>query len=78
RYYAIVGSTFLGVVCAVFGEWAWAGAAWAASAVLIGSFAWQRLRDTSRAPRHVAEMIVTSAAIPFLSIYWRVRGAFHF
>lgn len=78
RYYAIVGSTFLGLGCAVFGAWAWAGAAWAASMVLIGSFAWQRLRDTSREPRHVAEMIVTSAAIPFLSIYWRVRGAFHF
>ncbi len=34
-----------------------------------------RLRGTSRAPRHVAEMAVTSALIPPLSVYWRLRGA---
>jgi hypothetical protein len=26
----------------------------------------------------VVEMIVTSVAIPFLSVYWRLRGAIHF
>ncbi len=35
----------------------------------------QRMRGRSRAWRHVAEMAVTSALIPFLSIYWRLRGA---
>lgn len=45
---------------------------------LVGSLAWRRLRKTSRAPAHVAEMIVTSVAIPFLSVYWRLRGALHF
>jgi glycosyltransferase involved in cell wall biosynthesis len=34
-----------------------------------------RLRGTSRAPRHVAEMVVTSALIPPLAVYWRLRGA---
>ena len=29
-------------------------------------------------PAHVAEMIVTSIAIPPVSLYWRVRGALHF
>ena len=38
----------------------------------------RRLRRTSRAPAHVVEMIVTSALIPFLSVYWRLRGALHF
>jgi len=27
---------------------------------------------------HVIEMIATSVAIPYLSIYWRLRGAIHF
>jgi len=48
------------------------GAAWAA---LTGWFCARRLRETSPAPGHVAEMVVTSLAIPFLSIYWRLRGA---
>jgi GT2 family glycosyltransferase len=34
-----------------------------------------RMRGRSRAWRHIAEMAVTSALIPFLSIYWRLRGA---
>lgn len=40
--------------------------------------AWRRLRTTSWAPRHVLEMLATSAVIPFLSVYWRLRGAWHF
>lgn len=42
------------------------------------SFALMRLRGASHEPRHVAEMLVTSLAIPFLSVYWRIRGALHF
>jgi GT2 family glycosyltransferase len=41
-------------------------------------FAARRLRGTSRAPSHVAEMLVTSAAIPPLAIFWRLRGAVQF
>ncbi len=37
-----------------------------------------RLRGTSRAPAHVAEMAVTSALIPLLSVCWRLRGAVRF
>ncbi|MDM7914968.1 MAG: hypothetical protein QUU85_06835, partial [Candidatus Eisenbacteria bacterium] len=47
-------------------------------ALLTAEFAVRRLRRTSRAPRHVVEMIVTSAVIPFLSVYWRLRGAIRF
>lgn len=78
RYYAIVAGTLLSVAGLLAGAGAWAATGAAVSVGLIGSFAWQRLRGTSREPRHVAEMIVTSAAIPFLSVYWRVRGALHF
>ena len=38
----------------------------------------RRLTATTHAPRHVAEMIVTSALIPFLSVFWRLRGAFRY
>jgi len=38
----------------------------------------RRLRRTARTPEHIAEMVVTSALIPFLSVYWRLRGAIHF
>ena len=37
-----------------------------------------RMRGRSRAWRHIAEMAVTSALIPFLSIYWRIRGAIRY
>src|SRR5260370_468484 len=45
---------------------------------LTGRFCAQRLLHTSRAPRHVVEMIVTSVIIPPLAIFWRLRGAIKF
>lgn len=55
---------------------AWsASAAWAA---LIGRFCWTRLRRTSHRVSHVAEMIVTSALIPTLAVFWRFVGAVRF
>lgn len=47
-------------------------ALWAA---LVGRFARRRLAGTSKAPRHVAEMIATSTILPPLGIFWRLRGA---
>ena len=47
------------------GSWLW----------LTGRFCARRLRRTSRSPRHVPEMIVTSALIPPLSVFWRLYGA---
>jgi glycosyltransferase involved in cell wall biosynthesis len=37
-----------------------------------------RMRARSRALSHIGEMAVTSALIPFLSIYWRLRGAIRY
>ncbi|MEX5218813.1 MAG: glycosyltransferase [Nitrospira sp.] len=42
---------------------------------LTGEFCRRRLRGTSRRPSHVAEMIITSALIPPIAIFWRLRGA---
>jgi cellulose synthase/poly-beta-1,6-N-acetylglucosamine synthase-like glycosyltransferase len=45
---------------------------------LTGRFCAQRLRHTSHAPGHITEMLVTSAIIPPLAVFWRVRGAIKF
>jgi hypothetical protein len=44
----------------------------------VGHLAARRLRHTARTPEHVVEMVLTSALIPYLSVYWRLRGAIHF
>jgi GT2 family glycosyltransferase len=38
----------------------------------------ERLRQTSGDPSKVAPTLLTSALIPFLSVYWRLRGALRF
>lgn len=52
-----------------------AGAAWLLMTCLLCA---RRLRGTSRHPSHVAEMIVTSALIPPLAVFWRMAGAIRF
>lgn len=51
------------------------GVSLAVWAVLTGRFMARRLRGTSTAPAHLAEMAVTSALIPPLAVFWRLRGA---
>jgi GT2 family glycosyltransferase len=45
---------------------------------LTGRFCARRLHGTSHELTHVAEMTLTSALIPFLAVYWRLRGALRF
>jgi GT2 family glycosyltransferase len=77
-YYAIV----LGLAAIAAGALlraplaAWAGfAVWA---LLTGRFCARRLRGAARDPRHVAEMVATSIAIPPVAIFWRLAGAWRF
>ncbi|MFL5814754.1 MAG: glycosyltransferase family 2 protein [Bdellovibrionia bacterium] len=78
RYYLILFFILLALMGAatssyrllVFSAWAWA--------MLTASFAIQRLCGTSWSPSHIAEMFFTSALIPPLSVYWRIRGAMKF
>lgn len=77
-YYAVVLLTLAALVLAAASA---ATAAWTCALVallLVLRFAWRRLRGTSHRPSHVVEMAVTSALIPYLSVYWRLRGAWHF
>jgi glycosyltransferase involved in cell wall biosynthesis len=77
-YYLIVVLVLAAPVLA----WTHSGAAVASclavAALLIARLASKRLRHTARTPAHVVEMVATSALIPFLSVYWRVRGALRF
>ena len=78
HYYRIVAALLLALggalrghrllACGATGAWLW----------MTGRFCMGRLRGTSHAPRHVAEMVVTSAAIPPVTIFWRLRGALKF
>ncbi len=78
RYVVIVGATLAAVVAGAGGQGATAAAFAGVALALCLAFAWQRLRGASRAPSHVAEMLVTSIAIPYLAVFWRLRGALRF
>jgi glycosyltransferase involved in cell wall biosynthesis len=43
--------------------------------ITVGQFCAYRLQNTSRRAAHIIEMLVTSALIPPVAIYWRLRGA---
>ena len=75
HYYAIATSALVTLAAAICGvRFIAAAAALAWAALTLGFFA-QRMRGRSRDWRHVSEMAYTSVLIPFLSIYWRIRGA---
>ncbi len=70
HYYAIT----VALVAAVAGM-PWAPAIWG---LMVLAFCAYRLKDTSLAPLHVLEMAVTSALIPMLAVFWRIKGAVRF
>jgi GT2 family glycosyltransferase len=77
-YYVIVAALAAAVSAACAGRSGVAVGSAAVWAAFTGRFLTRRLRDTSRAPRHVAEMLLTSALIPPLSVFWRLYGAWKF
>jgi glycosyltransferase involved in cell wall biosynthesis len=78
RYYAILAALGVAAFGAVAGRPRLAAAGAGAWGILTGQFCGQRLGGASRAPAHVAEMLVTSALIPPVAVYWRLRGAVEF
>jgi GT2 family glycosyltransferase len=78
RYYGICGTLLLALVSLMLGKRRRTLLATALWLVLTGRFCLCRLDGTSRAPGHVAEMAVTSAVIPPLTIFWRLRGALRY
>ena len=77
-YYAMVAALATSAVTAVAGPRGIVPAAALVWAALTARFCVRRLRRNSLAPGHVAEMVVTSALIPPLSVFWRLYGAFKF
>ena len=76
--YASVISTVGALISLMFNRPSWSVAFGASALACIARITWRRLRPTSKQARHVVEMLATSALIPFLSVYWRLRGAFRF
>ena len=77
-YYLIICSFIVLVVAAVIGI---TNAAIAAALIYMFftlRFIGKRLAKTSHHPRHIVEMVVTSFAIPFLSVYWTLYGAWKY
>jgi glycosyltransferase involved in cell wall biosynthesis len=68
-YYAIAASLAAGLFVPQF------LLLWAA---MTGIFCAKRLRGTRYSPSHIAEMVVTSAVIPLLALFWRLAGALRF
>lgn len=77
-YYAIVLLAPASLLLALLGHGWVALACLVAASMLVLRLTVRRLSRTTRTPSHVAEMLVTSALIPFLSVYWRLRGAWRF
>lgn len=77
-FYVTVTSLFTWVAAMLAGA---VGAGLLAGVVwlfMTGRFCIQRLKKTSKTPKHVLEMIVTSALIPPMAVFWRAVGAIKF
>jgi hypothetical protein len=77
-YYRIVTTLLTGIAGAIAGNVGLAVGAIGVWLALTARFYMQRLQHTSRRLSHIAEMVVTSALHPLLSVFWRVRGALQF
>jgi GT2 family glycosyltransferase len=75
HYYIIFGCIFLFLIGILASAPILSLMAFMGWMLLTGWFAFKRLHKTSHSLSHVAEMLVTSAIIPILSLYWRIYGA---
>lgn len=78
HYYVAVVALSAALLLFIAGEPVSGGIALSVWAAVTAWFCWKRLRGTAHTASHIAEMIVTSIAIPPVSLYWRLRGAIHY
>jgi glycosyltransferase involved in cell wall biosynthesis len=78
NYYAIVALTVAALPLALANARRTSAVGLGLAAIGVAALAARRLQPTATNPEHVVEMLATSAGIPFLSVYWRLRGAWHF
>jgi GT2 family glycosyltransferase len=77
-YYLIVAALLLALLGLAAANRALAIAGAAVWLMLTTLFCLKRLRGTSKTVSHIAEMMVTSALIPPLAVFWRLVGAVRF
>jgi glycosyltransferase involved in cell wall biosynthesis len=77
-YYAIVAAILVGVLGLLALQPRWALGGFVAWALLTAAFCVRRLRGGSLAPAHVAEIVMSSVAIPVVAVFWRLVGAWRF
>lgn len=78
HYYSILGALLVVVLAAAFGLWLLSLIAFCAWLYMTLRFSLQRLRKTIHTPAHVTEMLLTSALIPPLCVFWRLYGMLRF
>ncbi|MCE7064929.1 glycosyltransferase family 2 protein [Dyadobacter sp. CY326] len=78
NYYSIIAATLLAFVGLIIHAKALVIAAFVVWAIAVVSFIIKRLKGTDVSFSHRAEMIITSLVIPYLSVYWTLRGALRY
>ncbi|MFD0794068.1 glycosyltransferase [Mucilaginibacter litoreus] len=74
-YYCIIAAFMMMIIGLVCRQHSIASVGFAGWIGLTGYFIFKRLYKTSLSLSHIAEMIVTSFIIPFVSVYWQWYGA---
>ncbi|MGE5468802.1 MAG: glycosyltransferase family 2 protein [Ignavibacteria bacterium] len=77
-YYAAVAAAAFAVAALLAGNLGTAGGAAAAWGALTVTLTARRQRGCPSTWAHLRDMFVTSAAIPFLAVFWRLSGALRF
>jgi GT2 family glycosyltransferase len=77
-YYAIVAALLAGLIGLVAGNTLLGAVGAAVWLTLTAHLCARRLSGTAKTVSHVAEMIVTSALIPPLAVFWRIAGAIRY
>jgi glycosyltransferase involved in cell wall biosynthesis len=77
-YYSAILLFAGGVTCLRTGNKTIAVAAFAGWGSLTARFIARRLKGKSKAFSHVSEMVVSSAVIPFISVYWSFYGSYRY
>jgi GT2 family glycosyltransferase len=77
-YYLVVLALLVAAAAYCVGQSGLAAGAAALWAILTAALCAKRLARTSKAPRHIAEMLLTSSLIPPIAVFWRIYGAVKF
>lgn len=78
NYYAMILLLSISVICVINEFYVAASLSFLAWLVLLTEFTVRRLKATSKNISHIIEMIITSALIPFLSVFWTLYGSFKY